>query len=490
MSYEWNFGDGTSVSTEPNPTHTYAVAGKYSVTLTVTDNGNPPLTTKSAPVPITVSAAIPPPVAVASSPPEVFEATEVTLDGAGSTGAAPLDYTWEQDLNDAAKVILTSTGSNATFTAPKVGLAGIDLHFTLIVRDTISNILSSPVVVTIHVRNDPALNSTPIADAGPGVNVDQGKQVTLSGKNSSDADGDDTIVRYDWTQSPTDVVRVILTNDPATPDATFIAPAVVRELAPNDVYILRFELVVTDNEGASSKPALAVVNVVLGKGKSLPVANAGPDQTVAPGAVVQLDGSASQGQSGATAGSPIVSYLWASKNPKVVLSNPAVVNPTFSVPADMASGSQIVLTLEVTNADGLIDVAEVTISVGVNPPVVEAGEARTVAKGSTVTLTGVASDNGRIENRLWTQVEGLPVELIDPSSEDGKTTFVAPDFEGESVTLRFEFQATDNEKLKSSDVVEITVKEEVQFSGSSGGGLGLWSLIGLGFLFRLRKVEW
>jgi len=320
--------------------------------------------------------------------------------------------------------------------------------------------------------------------------------VTLRGENSSDEDGDGTIVSYTWTQNPQDVVRVVLVNDPATPNATFIAPAVVKELAPNGVYILRFELVVEDNEGARSEPALVVANVVLGvnvlgESKSLPVADAGSDQAVAPGSTVQLDGSASQGQAGATGGSlSIVSYLWASENPEVIFSDPAAVNPTFTVPEDLANGSQLVLTLQVVNSDGLIDIDEVVISVGENPPVVEAGEARTVGKGSAVALSGTASDNGRIESRLWTQVEGIPVELVDPSSEDGKTTFVAPTFEGDAATLRFEFQATDDENLKSSDVVEITVKEEVGFTGSSGGGLGLWSLISLGVLFRLRKVEW
>ncbi|UQX89356.1 PKD domain-containing protein [Jatrophihabitans telluris] len=38
--YDWNFGDNTAHGTAINPSHTYASAGTYSVTLTVTDNGN------------------------------------------------------------------------------------------------------------------------------------------------------------------------------------------------------------------------------------------------------------------------------------------------------------------------------------------------------------------------------------------------------------------------------------------------------------------
>ncbi|WNH12382.1 PKD domain-containing protein [Thalassobellus suaedae] len=36
-SYSWNFGDGSPVSTDPNPSHTYASNGTYNVSLTVTD---------------------------------------------------------------------------------------------------------------------------------------------------------------------------------------------------------------------------------------------------------------------------------------------------------------------------------------------------------------------------------------------------------------------------------------------------------------------
>ncbi|MBD3654369.1 immune inhibitor A domain-containing protein [Kangiella sp.] len=36
-TYEWNFGDGSEVSTEESPVHSYAASGSYTVTLTVTD---------------------------------------------------------------------------------------------------------------------------------------------------------------------------------------------------------------------------------------------------------------------------------------------------------------------------------------------------------------------------------------------------------------------------------------------------------------------
>ncbi|MBL0095078.1 MAG: PKD domain-containing protein [Bacteroidetes bacterium] len=44
-TWSWNFGDGTPASTLENPTHSYAVAGKYNVTLTI--NGGASVLTKN-----------------------------------------------------------------------------------------------------------------------------------------------------------------------------------------------------------------------------------------------------------------------------------------------------------------------------------------------------------------------------------------------------------------------------------------------------------
>jgi PKD repeat protein len=46
-AFEWDFGDGTAKSFEPNPTHLYACPGEYSVKLTVTVDGNTSSETKS-----------------------------------------------------------------------------------------------------------------------------------------------------------------------------------------------------------------------------------------------------------------------------------------------------------------------------------------------------------------------------------------------------------------------------------------------------------
>jgi hypothetical protein len=45
LSFQWNFGDNTSLQSGVTTSHTYALAGTYTITLTVTDNQNRTATT-------------------------------------------------------------------------------------------------------------------------------------------------------------------------------------------------------------------------------------------------------------------------------------------------------------------------------------------------------------------------------------------------------------------------------------------------------------
>ena len=38
ISFDWDFGDGSAHSIDPNPSHTYTVRGRYTAVLTVTDS--------------------------------------------------------------------------------------------------------------------------------------------------------------------------------------------------------------------------------------------------------------------------------------------------------------------------------------------------------------------------------------------------------------------------------------------------------------------
>jgi PKD repeat protein len=92
LVYSWDFGDGNT-SNEPNPTHSYADDGNYTVTLEVRDDRGG-LDTDS--VPVTVANASPTAVAVADPNP-VPEGAEVTFDGNGSRdpGSDTLSYSWD-----------------------------------------------------------------------------------------------------------------------------------------------------------------------------------------------------------------------------------------------------------------------------------------------------------------------------------------------------------------------------------------------------------
>jgi len=270
----------------------------------------------------------------------------------------------------------------------------------------------------------PPNNQAPIADAGPDQTVNERQGVSLNGSNSTDPDDD--IVSYHWLQIGEPVVNL---SDPNVEQPTFTAP----DVGPGGA-ALTFELTVID-QGENQAKDTCVVNVTWEN--EPPQANAGMDQTVDEEIVVTLDGSFSL-----DIDDGIESYSWNQiSGPAVILSNPALSQPTFLAPDVGPEGTSLTFNLTVTDSGGLknTDSCIVNISWQNEPPaaVITPNYMETTEE-TLVTLDGSAStdpDDG-IASYLWTQVEGDPVSLSNSTS--ALTTFTAPktDSLGKNVKLK------------------------------------------------------
>jgi hypothetical protein len=198
-------------------------------------------------------------------------------------------------------------------------------------------------------------NSPPVANAGSDKIVEEGTvDVVLDGSASSDSDG--LITSYLWAQMEGPAVVLNSTNTAAV---SFDAPIVTNDT------LLKFNLTVTDNGGATRSD---IVAVTIKDANQPPIANAGPDQSVNESATVTLDGSASNDPDGDLP----LSYLWTqtagAHNVTLIGANTA--NATFTAPNVSSSGGILIFSLNVTDAKGLaspLPLDSISITVNDNP---------------------------------------------------------------------------------------------------------------------------
>lgn len=194
------------------------------------------------------------------------------------------------------------------------------------------------------------------------------------------------------------------------------------------------------------------LGIVLGPGgAALPVANAGPDQTVDENALVTLDGSGSMGNA--------LSLTWSQlAGPSVALDLTDPEHPTFSTPfvnMDQTLTFQLIVNDGLNDSDP--DTVDITVTNVNDAPIADAGDDSTIKEGAIGTLDGSNSidPEGGTLSFSWTQIGGPEVTLTPDNS------VVQPQFEalypGAGLNLVFELVVSDGLESSLSDSVSVMV---------------------------------
>ncbi len=357
VSYEWDLdNDGAyDDATGANTFFTSTATGTFSVGVRVTDGDSASATATAS---VTVNNVLP--TANAGGPYSGDQATNIILDGSGSSdpGNNITLYEWDLD-NDGAYD--DATGITATFNSAATGV------FTVGLRVTDGDTGTATATATVNVGN-----VGPTADAGGPYSGNQGANIALDGSGSSDPGG--PLASYEWD----------LDNDGAYDDATGVSP----NFNSSDTGVYPIGLRVTDGDGATSTATASVtVNNVA------PTADAGGPYSGNQGANIALDGSGSS-----DIGNNIVSYEWDLDNDGAY-DDATGVNAVFN----SAATGVFVVGLRVTDGDTGTGTATATVTVNNVVPTADAGGPYTGDQGANIILDGSGSSDpgGPIAAYAW-----------------------------------------------------------------------------------------
>ena len=410
-----------------------------------------------------------PPIADAGLDKTVHSGATVFLDGAGSTAGDSrrtlISHAWKRIGGTGGAINLNgATVARPVFVADTLAVGGNDVThtFELTVTDDLGQVDTDTVTVTVS-----SLNALPFAITGEDQIVPSGVSVWLDGRNSRDIDG--TIASYDWTRTGGTGNNVSLST---------VSPGLINfttdSLAPGDADVTHdFQLIVTDNEGAVSEVATVTITVTPAGG-----ANAGPDQEVPSGAIVELDG-----RNSSTTYGTIESYAWRRTGGTggfIALINPHTVQPVFQADTLVPDSSSVthVFGLQTVTVGRNINISwsefdEMTVTVIAPPaiptpdplvdpgPVANAGDNQWVLSNSLVTLDGTGStvDVGRrIESYTWVRTGGTGKGVV--LNNTAQPTFVADSLNPGDADVTHEFQLVvvdDIDRYSVPDQVKVTV---------------------------------
>jgi len=397
VTHAWDFGDGEQGVGEV-VVHSYAAAGLYVVTLTVTDDGGLS-DTDTLTVRVEEVVVNQPPTASAGPDQLAEPGVPLSFDGSASSDpdGALVQYTW--DFGDGQQ----GQGEVVLHTYAAAGLYVV----TLTVTD--DGGLSDTDTLTARVE-EVVVNQAPVADAGPDLVGQANSPLSFDGSASSDPDG--SIAAYAWDF-----------GDGQQGDGE----VALHTYAAAGLYVAT--LTVTDDGGLSDTDTLTVrvEEVVVNQP---PVADAGPDQSGEVGRPLSFDGSGSSDPDGAVA-----HYAWDFGDGS--LGSGQVTSHTYDQPG------LFTVTLVVTDDGGATaqDIALVDLN-ALPEADIEGPDAAFV--GETVRYTGAGSDDpdGDIEAYAWDFGDGNVAE-----GESVEHVFAAPGSYVVALTVTDEDGGTDRESL-------------------------------------------
>jgi len=233
--------------------------------------------------------------------------------------------------------------------------------------------------------------------------------------------------------------------------------------------------------GISNHPFLTDVE---DRGLCVPIANAGPDQTVPERTQATLHGSAPD-----LIAETVTVHWTQTDGPAVTLSDATSLTPTFTAP-DVPADTQLTFQLDATGQNGTKSSVTHVLVQDVNRPPVAAitGGGGSVQTGGSVSLSGSGSSDpdGDAITYKWSQTAGPAGSFS--SSTAANTTFTAPGSAG-SVTITL--TVTDAKGLTGTATTSVTVnkKDEGGCNATGTPASAIAALVvGVFFLVRRRRT--
>ena len=402
LTYQWSVGSrppGSSTTlqapTSVHPSFVVDTPGTYNFQLRVNDGQM-----DSEPDTVVVTTENTKPVANAGPDRTISLGAPLVLDGRASYDADgdTLTYAWSLGgLPPGSIVSLTNTNTpQATFVAQTPGL----YLAQLIVHDGMTNSDPSTVLITVGFGPPLPQNQPPIAKAGPDQTIRLGQLLQLDGSSSSDPNGDPLLYRWSLVSAPAGPAAFVQANG---------ARLTFQAQTPG-TYVI--QLIV--NDGTVDSIPDQVTITVSNTANAVPIANAGPDQTVTPGTTVQLTSNASSDGDG-----DALTYEWRlplrPPNSRALLDHSAIATPTFVADVVGTYVAQLIVSDGFSSSTPDTVTITVTALADTTPP--PAADLTKVTVGyvinSQVTVTGLlgaveGSTRVTVTNQRTSQVVTVP----------------------------------------------------------------------------------